>query len=303
MGKHLALVSVGMPVYNGERFLRQALDSLLAQDYGNLELIISDNGSEDATQAICEGYAAKDRRVRYYRSEVNYGHVANFTRVLTLARGEYFMWAACDDLWEPSFVQTCVENLEETPGVSLAFSGFNNIDENGVALKEYPQVQELASRDILQRLQNYILQEEPLGKANLVYGVMRTNAIKAGGYRPWGLGSWGTDMLIVFGVLATGDLAVAREVLFHKRLLQSTPDPASIEATDKRRRAQMLAASIEQWYGYFRGYSRIISKTDCLGQIEKLRLRATLWKRASRVYEREVRHQLVNPIWRWIKRN
>ena len=94
------LVSIGMPVYNGERFIRQALDSLLAQDCENFELIISDNASADGTQEICLEYAAQDGRIRYYRNENNLGALANFNRVLGLAQGPYFMWAAHDDVWD-----------------------------------------------------------------------------------------------------------------------------------------------------------------------------------------------------------
>ncbi|MEM4134638.1 MAG: glycosyltransferase, partial [Candidatus Micrarchaeia archaeon] len=78
------LVSIGMPVYNGERFIRQALDSLLAQDYENFELIISDNASEDKTPEICLEYAARDKRIRYYRNEKNMGAAWNFKRVFDL---------------------------------------------------------------------------------------------------------------------------------------------------------------------------------------------------------------------------
>lgn len=292
-----------MPVYNGGRFLQQALDSLLAQDYGNLELIISDNGSVDGTQAICEVQAATDRRVRYFRSEVNCGPVANFARVLTMARGEYFMWAACDDLWEPTFVRTCVGSLEESPRVSLAFSGVNNIDGNGLPLKEYPRIHDLPSRDNLQRLRNYMLQEEHLGKANLVYGVMRRSAVTAaGGYRRWGAGVWGTDMLTVFGVLVQGDLAIVRETLFHKRLVQSSSELAPVQSGSIARRLRRVAASTTLWHGYFLGYSRIISTIGCLRRIEKLRLRAALCKRASRVYVNEAKQGLVHPFLRWAKR-
>jgi glycosyltransferase involved in cell wall biosynthesis len=91
------LVSIGMPVYNGEKYLRQALDSLLTQTYENFELIISDNASTDGTQEICLEYAARDKRIQYHQNIYNRGAVWNFNKVLELASGEYFMWAAYDD--------------------------------------------------------------------------------------------------------------------------------------------------------------------------------------------------------------
>lgn len=113
------LVSIGVPVFNGERGIARALDSLLAQDHRELEIIISDNGSTDATQAICETYVKKDPRVKYYRGSVNRGAVWNFNRVFELSTGKYFMWAAHDDEREPTFVSACVAKLEECPTAVL----------------------------------------------------------------------------------------------------------------------------------------------------------------------------------------
>jgi hypothetical protein len=88
------LISIGLPAYNSEPYIRRALDSLLAQDYDNFELIISDGASEDATLAICRGYAANDRRITVVESDQRLWPLENFQRVLNLARGPFFMWAA-----------------------------------------------------------------------------------------------------------------------------------------------------------------------------------------------------------------
>ena len=92
------LVTVGMPVYNGEKFIREALDALLAQTYTDFELIISDNASTDGTEASCRGYAGRDSRIRYVRQSENRGLIANFQFLLDEAAGKYFMWAAADDM-------------------------------------------------------------------------------------------------------------------------------------------------------------------------------------------------------------
>ena len=113
------LVSIGVPVFNGEKGLALALDALLEQDYSNIEIIISDNGSTDATPEICEEYLIKDSRVKYYHSEENLGSTWNFNRVFELSTGKYFMWAAHDDLRESSFVSACVEKMEQCPEASL----------------------------------------------------------------------------------------------------------------------------------------------------------------------------------------
>jgi glycosyltransferase involved in cell wall biosynthesis len=105
------LVSIGMPVRDGEQFIRQALDSILAQTYTHLEVIVSDNASTDKTGAICRDYAARDQRIRYYRNEVNIGAIANFCRVYELSSGEYFMWAAADDVRPKTAVEDCLKAL------------------------------------------------------------------------------------------------------------------------------------------------------------------------------------------------
>jgi len=118
----MPLVSIGVPVFNGENGLGCALDSLLAQDYPNLEIIISDNGSTDATPEICRKYIQKDPRVTYCRSEKNLGTIYNFNRVVELASGKYFMWAAHDDQHELSFVSACVAKMEQCPDAVLCQS-------------------------------------------------------------------------------------------------------------------------------------------------------------------------------------
>ena len=97
MSNHNPRVSIGLPVYNGERFLPQALDSILAQTFEDFELIISDNASTDTTEEICRTYATQDQRIHYHRHEQNRGAAWNFNYIVPLARGEYFKWAADDD--------------------------------------------------------------------------------------------------------------------------------------------------------------------------------------------------------------
>ena len=108
----LPLVSIGVPVFNGAATLERALDSLLSQDYGNLEIIISDNASTDHTQQICEAYVRRDPRIRYHRAARNFGSPWNFNRVVELSSGQYFMWAAHDDERASSYVSECVARLE-----------------------------------------------------------------------------------------------------------------------------------------------------------------------------------------------
>lgn len=128
------LVGVGMPVYNGERFLAEAIESVLGQTESAIELVISDNASADGTAAICRRYAAADARVRYHRNDANIGALPNFNRVFELARGRYFKWAAHDDVLQPDFLRRCIDALEAAPDAALCQSAIEYIDESGSTL-------------------------------------------------------------------------------------------------------------------------------------------------------------------------
>ncbi|HEX7447203.1 MAG TPA: glycosyltransferase family 2 protein [Pirellulales bacterium] len=124
-------VSIGVPVYNGQNYLAEALDCLRAQTFDDLEIVISDNGSTDRTEDICRAYAARDRRIRYHRQHSNRGAGWNFSEAFRLARGEYFKWAAHDDLCAPTFIERCVERLDADPGLVLCSARAAVIDAEG----------------------------------------------------------------------------------------------------------------------------------------------------------------------------
>ena len=104
--KQIPLVSIGMPVYNGGKYLKEALDSILSQSFTNFELIISDNYSTDETSKICNEYVNKDSRIKYIRQKKNIGVFENFRFVFEGARGKFFMWAAHDDFWEKNWLES-----------------------------------------------------------------------------------------------------------------------------------------------------------------------------------------------------
>jgi len=127
-------VSIGMPVYNDDRFLPEALDALLGQTFADFELIIADNGSTDGTGRICRDYARRDPRIRYVRHASNLGQAANFEFVLGEAKGEWFMWAASDDRWDRDFVERLLNAATSHPDNIGAFCPYVFTDESGVTL-------------------------------------------------------------------------------------------------------------------------------------------------------------------------
>ncbi|NJO33277.1 MAG: glycosyltransferase family 2 protein [Rhodospirillales bacterium] len=130
-------VSIGLPVYNGEHYLQDAVRSILCQTFGDFELIISDNASSDRTEHLCRDLAARDARVRYHRNDRNIGAAANYNRCVELAQGTYFKWSAHDDLIAPSYLDRCVEVLDAHPDVVLCHSLVELIDEHGRHLADY----------------------------------------------------------------------------------------------------------------------------------------------------------------------
>jgi glycosyltransferase involved in cell wall biosynthesis len=115
-------VTIGIPVFNGERFIADAIESVFAQTFSDWELVISDNASTDGTAGICKEYAERDPRIRFVQAPKNRGAAWNFNNVLRLGRGEYFKWLAADDYLAPEFLATALEALERTPGAALAYS-------------------------------------------------------------------------------------------------------------------------------------------------------------------------------------
>jgi glycosyltransferase involved in cell wall biosynthesis len=125
------LVGIGLPVFNGERFLEKAIQSILAQTYRNFELVICDNASTDGTERICRAAAESDSRVRYYRNPENIGAYPNFNRCFELSRGKYFKWAAHDDMLAPEYLEACVAAMEARPDAVVCQSELDFIDAAG----------------------------------------------------------------------------------------------------------------------------------------------------------------------------
>lgn len=126
------LVSVGIPTYNRPEGLKRVLDCMLTQSYSNLEIIVSDNASPNPeVEKIAREYANRDARISYYRQTENQGATFNFHFVLEQASGQYFMWAADDDLWEAFYIEKLVNEIEKS-GTSFVAANFEAqyVDEN-----------------------------------------------------------------------------------------------------------------------------------------------------------------------------
>jgi len=205
-------VTIGLPVHNGERYVAEALDALLAQTFRDFELIISDNASTDRTPEICRACAARDPRIRYERLEANIGGFRNHNRLVASARGEYFTWAAHDDLWNPEHLIRCVEALDRAPGAVLAFTRIRYVDANGRELPIRTVPPDMSSRDPVQRWTHALLIEAIF---DAQHGVMRTSVIRRTHLFPLHRDA---DCVFLGELALLGPFCLVDEPLFTKRM-------------------------------------------------------------------------------------
>lgn len=216
-----------MPVYNGENYIEEALDSILAQTYADFELIISDNASTDRTQEICQSYATRDRRIRYYRNKGNIGVSKNFNRVFELSIGKYFKWIAHDDIYAPDYLSKCVRAFEQDPSLVLCHTLAKRIDSSGRMLGSFKvDPDKLASPKPRVRFGHLLLTDRWPYE---IFGLMQASILRSislhGDYA-------GTDSILRATLGLTGRFFVIPEYLFFFREHSSqsgisTFDPAN----------------------------------------------------------------------------
>jgi len=171
-------ITLGVPVYNGEQYIRKALDSLLAQTYSDFEIIISDNASTDGTETICREYADRDSRIRYIRQETNLGASSNFNFVFKAASCDYFKWASANDFVEPTLLEKSIKVLDDHPDVILVYPKTRLIDSNGTVLADYQDNLDLRFDSAIDRFRHLILK---IHLNNAQNGLFRAEALKRTG--------------------------------------------------------------------------------------------------------------------------
>jgi len=172
------LVTIGVPVYNGADYLDVAMDALLAQTHKNLEILIADNDSTDDSLAIAEQYAAADARVTVLRATENRGAAWNYNRVVEVANGTYFKWAAHDDICLPTYIERCADALDNDDATALAYPKTIIIDGSGDARKDYEDGLNLDGTSSIRRGAALLWR---VGLCNAVFGVMRTTDLRGTG--------------------------------------------------------------------------------------------------------------------------
>lgn len=206
------LVTVGVPVFNGERFLRTALDAIVEQEFTDLEIVISDNASEDSTSRICREYAAGDPRIRYYRNDTNLGAARNHNRVVELARGKYFKWMAYDDYIAPDFLRRSVRMLEDDPDAVVCYSDVLAISEEGEPLQRHRTALGLDRVGDARRFHNLLWKQGR--RVDPIYGLMRADCLRRTGLIRREMGS---DRLLLAEMSLMGPFLLIPEPLMFLR--------------------------------------------------------------------------------------
>jgi glycosyltransferase involved in cell wall biosynthesis len=205
-------LTVGLPIYNGAEFLVEALDSILGQTFGDFRLVVSDNGSSDATESICREYASRDARVAYLRYDLNRGAAWNFNNVFAHCETPYFRWAAADDV----FATTCFERCQEAmvnapPSVALCYTRTLVIDAEGAVVGAYDDELDLRGPSPHKRIGPVVRR---MVQGNPTFGVVRSNVLRA----TRGHGSFpGADYVILVEVALRGEIWEIPERLFLRR--------------------------------------------------------------------------------------
>lgn len=206
-------LTVGLPVYNGEQFLAETLDSVLGQTDGDFRLVISDNGSDDATEAICREYASRDPRIVYVRHDVNRGAAWNYNHVLQHCDTPFFRWAAADDIFAPTCFARCAEVMAAAPAsVAMCYPKTLVIDEHGAPSGEYDDDLDLRSTTAHRRIYELV---RTIVKGNPLFGLIRSDAVRA----TRGHGSFPcADYVLIAEIALTGEIWEIPERLFHRRM-------------------------------------------------------------------------------------
>jgi glycosyltransferase involved in cell wall biosynthesis len=275
-------VSIGLPVFNGENYIREALDSILAQTYPDFELIISDNASTDRTEEICRAYAAKDERVRYFRNDRNLGAARNYNRVFELSSGEYFKWAAHDDVCAPEFLERCVEVLDREPGVSVCYPMTKLIDECGQVRGTYADGLNLCSPKPHERFREFF---ETQGLCHAVFGVIRASTLEATRL----IGNYPASDRVLLGELALrGQFCELPEYLFYRRIHPQISTTANVTDSeiavwfDPRKRDKIVLPRWRRFFEYLNAIKRVPlswhERVSCYVQLGRFVLLPERWR-------------------------
>lgn len=286
-------VAIGIPVFNGARFLAESLDSLLSQSYEDIDFVISDNASTDGTEEICRAYAARDARVRYVRSDVNRGGSWNFNNVVHQTSAPFFKWATHDDLVAPTYVARCMEVFEAAPAtVALVYARTKIIDHDGGVIREHDD--NLDIRDDRPHRRLAILVHN-IVMANAQFGLIRRAALD----RSRLVAAFPTSDYVLMAELAmVGEFWEIPEFLFFRRehaAMSRKANPSAAEASEWFAPGSGTHGPPREFLTVFAEHFRSIHAAP-LGRLERTRCYGAYLPTALRRYRKRMRPEIAAAI-------
>jgi hypothetical protein len=316
MNDRVPRVSIGLPVYNGQAYVRAAIESILAQTFTDFELVICDNASTDQTPAICQAFAAADPRIRYHRSETNLGASPNFNRAFQLSRSEYFKWAAADDLIEPEFLHRCVAVLDADGSAVLCHTRPGIIDAEGKVLRfggagqvaTLPDGSRLTqsgvmdlrrpldSRDVAARVLLLLTQTQWCFEG---FGLIRADALRR---TPLHIGVYGSDKVLLMALALQGRFAEIPQPLFLRRYHpgQSSEKSPRQQAAWMDSRVKLSGPVVPAQIHCFKSYLKLVARAP-VGLLDRLRCFAAVlgWAAwlACQIFRNRKSHGFLHRHW------
>ncbi len=267
-------VSIGLPVYNGERYLAKALEAILSQTYQDFEVLISDNASSDRTAEICEAFVKRDTRIRYCRNGSNVGAARNFNAVFQRSQGRYFRWATADDLFPPESLERCVSALDSHPEAVLCYPKTILIDEIGKVIRPYEDNLDLRSTSAVKR---FLSAMKRIGLVNVQYGLIRADALRQTSL----MGNYpGGDIPLVLELALHGQFMEISDTFFYRRMHSQALSSVSTmegdqEFWDPKTKGRVFLRTWRHYGQYLRSTYRAP-----LTVIERMRLSVTILRLA-----------------------
>lgn len=264
-------LTVGVPVYNGARYLREALDSVLAQDFPGVRVVISDNCSDDGTEAIAKEFAASHAGITYLRQSENLGAIRNFEAVLQACETEFFAWIGDHDRWSPNYASTLVAALRSHPHAVLAYPEVSRISMLGEVIEARCSADRWSAleEDALSRFRTLIWRRK---SAVMIYGVARAAALKAIKLPR----TLGPDNILLAELVLRGGFCFVPDTTFYYRELREAETP---EEMWMRQRAELAVKGTgTPWWHVFAEIVKVIVRSSRLSPGKKLRaIDETIW--------------------------
>jgi glycosyltransferase involved in cell wall biosynthesis len=276
-----------MPVYNGEKYIEEAIRSNLAQTYEDFYLYIADNASMDRTEEICRDFASADKRIKYIRNKHNLGASKNYSICFEPSKSEYYRWSNADDVIDRTLIEQCIKFLDENDDYVLAYGKTKIIDLDGNLIEYYDDKLNLEQESACDRFMSF---RENIGLSNVLYGLMRRRPLSKTAL----LGNYTASDINLIGELTLyGKYKELDDYLFSRRM---HPEASSWDRGDSDRQKEFWDPNKKN-FGFDKTrssyeYYKCVARAP-ISYYEKIRLFNYISRSVYR-NKREILHEVMN---------